>query len=63
MIDRDDLMNTPCPFCRCGVDMLTPTGTPGARSIHCIGCGAHGPSERTTALAWNSWNERRERQE
>lgn len=52
--------NTPCPFCRADGDMLTPSGLPGERSIYCIGCGAHGPTERTTALAWASWNERKD---
>ena len=52
--------NEPCPFCGAGDDMLTPTGTPGTRAIYCISCGAQGPTERTTALAWASWNERKD---
>jgi Lar family restriction alleviation protein len=56
-------INSPCPFCGVGDDLLTPTGTPGTRAIYCIGCGAQGPTERTTALAWASWNERKVAQE
>lgn len=53
-------MHEPCPFCRATADQLTPSGLPGCRAIYCIGCGAQGPTERTTALAWARWDERKE---
>lgn len=59
-MDSDMSTNEPCPFCGAGDDMLTPTGAPGTRAIYCISCGAQGPTERTTALAWSSWNERKD---
>lgn len=55
--------NEPCPFCRAGGKMLSTTGAPGTRAIYCISCGAQGPTERTTSLAWTSWNERKESQD
>ncbi|MGR3527876.1 MAG: Lar family restriction alleviation protein [Paracoccaceae bacterium] len=48
-----------CPFCGSTGALLTPTGTPGHRSISCVGCNADGPTKRTTALAWASWNDRK----
>lgn len=48
--------NHECRFCGCGDDLLTHAGFTGKRNIECIGCGARGPTRKTIALAWASWN-------
>jgi len=57
-LDLGDRVNEPCPFCGAGDQFLNVLGRRTCRAVYCECCEMQGPAERTTAMAWASYNAR-----